>query len=70
MNLWGMLLHGFLWLKNCRQFLVLDVNQREGFFGNVGRLGRHGDDLFPDETDAVTGKDWDIEQKPTEAHLR
>src|SRR5712692_9559133 len=70
MNPWRMLLHGCQRLEDRGQLLVLDVNQGEGFFSDVRRLGRHGDDFFPDKTDTVTGKDWDIEQEPADAHLR
>jgi hypothetical protein len=70
MNPWRMLLHGFQRIEDRRQLLVLDVNEGEGFFGDVRRLGRHGNDLFSDETDTVTGEDWDIEQETAKAYLR
>src|SRR5712692_1842383 len=70
MNPWRIVLHGCQRIENRRQFLVLNVNQGEGFFGDIGRLSRHGNDLFPDETDAVTGQHWNVEQEPADAHLR
>ena len=70
MEPWRLLVHGCQRIKDCRQLLVLDVDQRQGRFSDVRRLGSHSHDLFSNETHPVAGEDWDVEQEAAEPYLR